>query len=197
MGTALCRAFEVTGIEYHLDTARGAIAYDESLCDATHKNCGDTRVNDSSFASRSTDAFPVAWCHGAAGILLSRLQASAIDSDRRAAYASSITNALSTTCAYLDDTTRLPRVDCTLCHGIAGLIETILVWAECTGERRAADLCGKGVRYLLECIDIGSAIPSGLPGGHAHPSLFLGDSGVAWVLLRILRDRYMPSVLLI
>lgn len=67
MGAALARLAQVCGEERFAAGARQAVAYERSVFDADRGNWPDFR------SSSEPSAYMLSWCHGAPGILLSRL----------------------------------------------------------------------------------------------------------------------------
>jgi len=74
----------------------------------------------------------------------------------------------------------------TLCHGLAGAAELMLVAHEAKGRAehlRAARRVGDLILHLREANDGRWTV--GLPGGSDVPGLFLGIAGIAAVMLRL------------
>ena len=120
------------------------------------------------------------WCHGEAGIGLTRTRASELlrsDQHRRDAEL-----ARAATRRHLEEELRLGIQDLSLCHGVAGAAEALP--GDAAIIERLSD-------FAL------SRDPAGWPGGVGHgttPALFRGTSGIAWWLLRI-ADPATPSPL--
>lgn len=134
----------------------------------------------------------LAWCHGAPGIGLARFRALQLcpdDSVRaEAELAAGVT--------YAGLMRRNPS-NFSLCHGVAGNIETLLLGATALGAqhyREAAE------HAMLEGADRFESPGSHWPGGSWHAchdvSLLLGDAGIAYQFLRI-ADPSVPSVLMV
>ncbi|WP_352912004.1 lanthionine synthetase LanC family protein [Mesorhizobium sp. M0923] len=189
---ALLNAYAVTGSQRLLDTARGALAYDDSLFVESEQNWRDARF-DGGGPDVGQGAFPVAWCHGAGGIALSRVTAARVDHIRADRYLRAADIAYRTTKSFLDRILSLDRYDCTLCHGIAGLADILFICGPAL-QGRAYD--GRDVQeYIDKRLSSGVRLPSGLPSGRYHPSLFLGEAGIAIQVLRLGRNGETPSVL--
>lgn len=132
----------------------------------------------------------LAWCHGAAGIGLSRLAALRIEHSDE----------------WLDDALRalvavrtsvLTREhDFSLCHGITGLAEFFLTAAEVrdTRDRAFADwIAARGA----ELHHRDGRWPSGVAGGDDTPGLLLGRAGIGYHYLRMHAPNETPSILCI
>ena len=196
IASALFEAFAVTGSRRLLDAARAATAYDESLFDPEACNWRDVRFENNS-SGASSGSFPVAWCHGAAGIALARVRAAQIDCDQAEKYRASILIGVETTASFLRTVLNKPAHDCTLCHGIAGLVDVIRVASDYLGDTKRLDVCEEAIQRLAAIINRTGICVSGLLDGRPHPSLMLGDAGIAFQLLREISDWKIPSILFV
>lgn len=139
---------------------------------------------------RYTPRYMAAWCHGAAGIGLTRLRAFSITGTHE--YREETMTALRATLAAL---TATRGVNYSLCHGVLGNCELLLAAADAgvdpAAARGATDLADQAMdRYEFG----GLPWPSGVSGGIPDPSLMLGDAGIGHFYLR-LADNSIPSVL--
>ncbi len=136
--------------------------------------------------------FMSAWCHGAPGIGLSRLRAWAILGDP--VYRDEAEAAIRNT---RDSLRPDLRGNYSLCHGLGGNAETLLVGAEVLGERALWDEAVEvAVRGWREYEANGRPWPCGTMGAVADPGLLLGDAGIGYFFLRLARPQ-TPSVLLL
>lgn len=133
-----------------------------------------------------------AWCHGAPGIALTRLRAYALLG--REIYRADAEMAVKTVRDAL--LRRAPSGDFSLCHGAAGLSETLLLAAtvldDTDAETDARRIAAHACRYELA----GAPWPSGTLNGSYEPSLLLGEAGIGLHYLR-LASPDVPSVLLV
>jgi len=188
IGWALSELFAATGDARFAEAARGAFAYERSWLDAGSGTWPDLRV---SGQRRGRPRPPGAaatgtWCHGEAGIALTRLRTFPLL--RSGAVRDDAEIALETTRRHVAGLLPYEIEDLSLCHGAAGSADVLVS----SGARwdEAAEL---GHAVLERHGADGDRWPCGTP--HATtPGLFLGLSGIAWWFLR-LYDRRVPSPL--
>lgn len=139
-----------------------------------------------------------AWCHGAIGIGLSRARLTALLPDPRL---------LLEVTASLEAARNLAvRVgtelhggsvsDCTACHGLAGVVELMLVAARALALDAHAQAARRVARLMVEQLTANGQWPCGLPGGGAVPALMTGTAGIALTLLRAVGATDLPTPLL-
>ena len=171
--------------------AEGAFAYERSWLDADSGDLAGSAHRRP--ATRRGAAIPSpatgTWCHGEAGIALTRLRASAVLGP--ATYAREAELALETTRRRARPALQLhERDDLTLCHGAAGAADVLL----CGERARRATAGGRGAgRGVDRALRDAGDWPCGAAGG-TTPGLFRGLSGIGWWLLR-LHDPAIPSPL--
>jgi hypothetical protein len=121
----------------------------------------------------------VAWCHGAAGIGAARLRA--FEVLRLPVYEREARAAVTTSLGALSNATR----DFTLCHGTAGVCETLLLASDILGVHeyrlRAEDVA----KQEIERCAAGGEWPCGTLHGLPDPSLLLGEAGIGYHFLRL------------
>jgi lantibiotic modifying enzyme len=162
------------------EAAAGAFAYEAAAFDATQANWPDYRLLPGQ--SPGPVGYPVAWCHGAAGIVGGRLFAEACGGFE---VASDIEAGLGTTVRYAEQWYRVPTADFTACHGIFGLLDTLLD-AVRSGRDACAAVLGQVVAYATERFHRGErAWPSGLLTHEEISGLMLGNAGIGQVYLRL------------
>jgi lantibiotic modifying enzyme len=196
IGWALLELFAATGEERFRAAAAGAFAYERSWLDTATGTWPDLRIAGQRRGRASRVRSPAAgtWCHGEAGIALTRLRAIAVlgpDAYRREAEV-----ALDATRRGLEAVLPYESEDLTLCHGDAGAADALLCGAAALG-RRLRDAAELAREYGLLALERHGATRDGWPCGVAGgttPSLFRGLSGIAWWLLR-LHDDSIPSPL--
>jgi lantibiotic modifying enzyme len=206
-GAGLLEAFAATGDRRYAHAAEQAFLYDRRFYAPDVRSWTDFRHlgelaplcapdgRDAVHSTPGNGAEPFvphsarAWCHGAPGIGLARLRAvQVLGSSYRAEAAAAAAIARA---ALLG-----PVEDFSLCHGLAGSAETLLLASEVLGdptwraaaEEAAADGWERFGRRGLPW-------PSGADGHRHTPSLMLGEAGVGYFYLR-LHDPATPSILL-
>jgi type 2 lantibiotic biosynthesis protein LanM len=160
--------------------AQRAFAYERSLYCKTTRNWSDERVDASPGAVGS-----VAWCHGAAGIGLARVQALRASDDAR--LVADLNAAVETTRA------RGFGASHCLCHGDLGNLELLFADAE-----RRKDPAAKGHARRL-ATTIAASVRAKPLCGNPHrietPGLLSGIAGIGYGLLRVADPRGVPSIL--
>lgn len=117
MAVSLLRLFERSGRAEFLAGARSAFRYEEQAFDPQLGSWPDLRA--ATAAQRGFDA----WCHGAGGIAIARLQAMRSDILLRDHHRSVAITALERTHEALCESIDSPQRDEGLCHGTIGLAE--------------------------------------------------------------------------
>jgi class II lanthipeptide synthase len=195
VASALVQLHCRTGAVLFEQTARRAFEYERYWFDPDKSNWPDFRGQPpGKTAIRAVD-FPIAWCHGAAGVALSRLHALRILGDEE--FEAEALIALNTTRrsveAFLNGS---EASDFCLCHGLCGNAE-VLVQGELalgdkfpSGKATALRVAAAGIeRYS----DGETPWPCG-PDGNSMPGLMIGLSGIGHFYLR-LHSAAVPSVL--
>jgi type 2 lantibiotic biosynthesis protein LanM len=188
IGWALLALAEATGEERFRIAGHQAFAYERNLFVQNVGNWPDLRLNDPENGQAAPDSprFPVAWCHGAAGIGLSRLSAYSVLPDEE--LHNEIQTALNTTksCGF-------GQTHC-LCHGDMGNLELLLEAGRILDDEtwwfEAQRLRGR----VLESIDRYGYYCGG-SGGVELPGLMLGIAGIGYQMLRLAEPELVPSVL--
>lgn len=189
VGLALLNLFQVTGEPRLLEAARGAFAYEDRLFDTIHGNWPDLRAVSESRHLLSESAgvptrFMTAWCHGAAGIALSRLRAAQLDPGAADQYLPAAWSGMKTTIETLRVRLHLPNRNTSLCHGLCGLIDAALEAADVLGEKPFRHVAHGALRSLARRYAVDGNWPSGLSRHPWAPGLMLGSSGVGYTFLR-------------
>ncbi|MGB6300821.1 MAG: type 2 lanthipeptide synthetase LanM [Rivularia sp. (in: cyanobacteria)] len=176
---ALLRLYAVTKDLNYLKAGEEGIAYEDSLFSSSALNWPDLRHQ---------SAFMVTWCHGAPGIVLSRLgilsiyQTDEIYKD--------VEIGLQTTQKY-----GLQGVD-HLCCGNFGRIEVLLVAG--LYSYQLLEIAQKKAAWVVAKADkIGAyQLFGNLPNSLFNPGFFQGTAGIGYQLLRLAYPQVFPSVLL-
>ncbi|MGH9762753.1 MAG: lanthionine synthetase LanC family protein [Blastocatellia bacterium] len=195
MAFALFGLYEHTGERRYLATARAATTYEDVLFRAEEGNWVDVRFPNSSVGGVPTGTCQSTWCHGAPGIGLTRLLAMRCDSEQAGYHETMARIALKSTLSALQRNMDVPRFDTTLCHGICGLSDIVLSFAEALDDSASADAARTAVLQLVERYAAADDWPSGITTGGSNPTLMIGSSGVGHHLLRLHAPREVRSVL--
>jgi lantibiotic modifying enzyme len=168
------------------DAAEAALRYEDQAFNPEAGGWPDYRA----FAGTADQLFhPVAWCHGASGILQSRLPVAASLGRGR-----DVVAGLAATIAEAQRMLAAPNADFTLCHGATGLADALLDTArsgypEATAAVVAAANFGWQNFHAAE-----RPWPSGLLNREETSGLMLGNAGIGWFYLR-LADPALGSLL--
>lgn len=185
MAWALSRLFAVTGEKRFREAALAAVAYERSLFSTTANNWPDLRDLDAA-ETKQPDSYFTAWCHGAAGIGLARLEM----------------------LGQLDDSLLREEIDAALentraqgfglshclCHGDLGNVELLLRADEVFGADRASDQLVYYSSAILESIEREGWL-TGIPSAVESPGLMTGLAGIGYGLLRLSAPQRVPPVL--
>lgn len=127
---------------------------------------------------------PVLWCHGAAGIGMSRLAMAGVLDDPLIDEELSIA---------VDTVVRAGfGHNFSLCHGDLGNLDLLLQAAPLSST--GASIASRHAKAVLDGIEAQGWV-CGLPGGMEAPSLMVGLAGIGYGLLRIAAPAAVPSVL--
>jgi lantibiotic biosynthesis protein len=183
IGWALLELFAAAGDERFGAAAAGAFAYERSWLDSRSPTWPDLEIGGQHRAIGSP--FTGTWCHGEAGIALSRLRATAVFG--AGPHADDAELALTTTERLLAEALPHEISDLSPCHGLAGAADALLCAATVSVERwgQGAELATDLGRAALERYDPEhGGWPCAIPNA-TTPSLFLGLSGIGWLFLRL------------
>ena len=193
---ALLGLFAATGKHEFRRTAEAALQYERSWFNNDERNWPDFRQVTRD-VNAQTSCLPCAttWCHGAPGIAISRMRAAELLPDL--AYRAEACIALATTAKHLSGWLDTARVNYSVCHGVAGNAEVLLMGLRSdthpdddlgTLIERAAQF--GSVAYGLR----GDSWPCGVGLGGENPSLMLGLAGIGYFYLRMANEN-IPSVI--
>ena len=135
IGWALLELHAATGDDRFRAGAEGAFAYERSWLDARTGTWPDLRIGGQRRGAPRTAATPTtgSWCHGEAGIALTRIRALAVLGPEPHGRDAEI--ALEATRAHLAGLLPHDLEDLSLCHGAAGPADVLLTAAGTLGER--------------------------------------------------------------
>lgn len=185
----LLRLFGVTQEERFLETALAAIQYERCLFSLKHKNWRDLRQFPGvSSPEKRENASMVAWCHGAAGIGLGRLES--LPYIDNGAVREEVQIALETTLASGFGSNH------SLCHGDMGNAEVLLMAAQILDDPELRQTVRQLSSMLLKSIEAQGWV-CGIPLGRETPGLMTGLAGIGYALLRWAAPARIPSVLVL
>jgi type 2 lantibiotic biosynthesis protein LanM len=191
----LLRLFAVSGEERFRQTAFAAMEYERSLFSEEHRNWPDLRKEFRSLATsheqleqQESNSYMVAWCHGAPGIGLARLDS----------------------LKYVDDETLHVEIDAAfqttlahgfglnhcLCHGDMGNLEFIQSAVRLLSLSQYEEQVRHLTSMLLDSIEREGWV-TGVPLGIETPGLMIGIAGAGYALLRLAAPERIPPVLLL
>jgi len=187
---ALLELAVASGEERFATAAAQAINYERCFFSAEAQNWPDLRQVERNGAETKPNSprFPVAWCFGAAGIGLARLQALPHLPDTH--LDTEIQAALDTTLA------RGFGHSHSLCHGDLGNLELLLQADRLSDRQELRPQIEHLSAMILESI-ARVGWQSGGPGAVELPGLMLGIAGIGYQMLRLAEPALVPSVLLL
>ncbi|MFL6255342.1 MAG: lanthionine synthetase LanC family protein [Pyrinomonadaceae bacterium] len=197
MALALFELYARTGEVEFLRTARAAFAYEDSFFNPMQSNWLDLRFPHGEQEGAWAGTFQTTWCHGAPGIGLTRLRAMKLDPERAEGYDLAARAALATTVAAVGRSAQAPGSDSTLCHGLSGLCEIALIFAEAFDDEGGRALVAGTMAELIRRHDEAGDWPAGNVTGGFNPTLMIGAAGVGHHLLRLSAPKTVPPVLII
>ena len=184
IGWALAELAAASGDARFREAASGAFDYERSWLDERTGTWPDLRVSGQRRGRPAVSAATGTWCHGEAGIALTRLRALAVVGSDAARADAEI--ALATTRRHLAGLVEREIEDLSLCHGAAGAAEAL------TQDREGSD---EGLALGHAALEQHAATgwPCSIPY-QTVPGLLQGLSGIGWWFLR-LHDCRIPSPL--
>lgn len=200
VGWALVEMGWATGEQRYNAAARGAFHYERGWFSPERCAWPDLRdPNDTAIAEGSWPGWMTAWCHGAIGIGAVRLRLYEVEREMTAlAEASAAIQAARRQVGEAGAALKAGHAsDVTLCHGLGGAAELLLLAYEVLGgsdHLRAARQIG---RLILDIYaGNGRVWTNGLRGADDVPGLFLGLAGIGTTLLRLHAPSSVASPLL-
>lgn len=160
------------------DAIEGALAYERARFVPAYGNWPDYRW----FGTGPREpSFPVSWCHGAVGIVRTRLRAEALGFDVAGEVDVALDTAEQQAWRQLSDLAG----DTTLCHGLFGSLDALLDGAR-SGRGAYATVVARCANTAAERHHFGdSPWPSGLMSHEPIDGLMMGNAGIAHVYLRL------------
>lgn len=178
----------VTREERFREAALAAIQYERSLFLPSRGNWRDLRKNIGEDAPQvAEDACMVAWCHGAVGIGLARLEGLPYLDDARVREEIEIALQATLTSGF--------GTNHSLCHGDMGNMELPLRAAQVLDDPQLQQTASHLISVLLENIEEQGWV-TGIPLGIETPGLLTGLAGIGYSLIRWAAPTRVPSVLM-
>jgi hypothetical protein len=189
---ALGQLWRCTNDQSLLTALNGAIVYEDSAFSDRYTNWPDYRTFDDEL---KVPQFPNFWCHGGAGIILSRVHLSGLNGSQEPFH--SVPAATEALRQSLEWGLHLGGANFNLCHGLAGgaeILREASQWGDgsASWQQRAAATARTCWRSGAALHALSGAWPCG--ENDDNPSLFLGRAGIGYSYLR-LHDPSVPSVL--
>ncbi len=187
MASALLRIAEISREDRFTRAAAEAMAYERTLFSAEEGNWEDQRdFTRMQVVSEPQSTYPVAWCHGAAGIGITRLQMlrHADDPEIRSEMNSALTTTMKTGFGQ----------NHSLCHGDMGNLELLVLANEFEHNLELETKTYHIASMVHESIKKRGWI-CGNPMGMETPGLMVGVSGIGYGMLRLAAPGRVPSVI--
>jgi lantibiotic modifying enzyme len=200
VAAGLLELYAISGEVRFREAAAQALAYERRWYSPVERNWPDLR----SFGEQPLDppGYPVAWCHGAAGIGFARLRSFSLTGD--AALRSEAEIAIDTTARLLEamitpGTDQHYDQNFSLCHGLGGNADLLIYASEVLA---VAPETAKFIARARAVGDLGIARhgrggpwPCGVPGAGETPGLLIGLAGIGYFYLRLYDPSANPSAL--
>lgn len=177
--TAFAALYEVSGKQEYLDASRLSILYEDACYDSNLKNWTDFRAKE---GVDRQQADTVAWCHGAGGILLSRIMASK-------STAGVLKNIMEPDIKRASDklVEKCVREGMCLCHGSMGNLLMLQEYCKYIKNETPKRYKWRNVQYVYERLKGG--LSQLLPQEKYNPGLMSGYAGIGYALLGIYDDK--------
>jgi lantibiotic modifying enzyme len=193
---AMLDVFRVTGESKYREAAMQGWRYEHGHYNAEARNWPDFRSFMQPQQQGGAPAYPVAWCHGAVGIGLSRIRMRQLFEDEE--LTRELELALDTTTRSLAATVAPGQGNFCLCHGNAGNAELLLMAADALQQPaylQSAEAAGLHGIANYHQADI--PWPCGVSGACETPNLMLGLAGIGYFYLRLHAPNVVPSILVL
>lgn len=193
IAATLLRLFQRSGRSEFLSGARAAFAYEDRTFDPQLGSWPDYRAQDPYGGASPFRSFD-AWCHGAGGIALARMQAVRSDiqlqDHHRAVAKTAVHRTHFALCSALDSFER----DDSLCHGVLGLAEICRIGGAFLALPEASSRAGHAALAVAQRVNALEDIAEWPADLLMKPGLMLGASGIGYSLLGFAGVQ-LPSVL--
>jgi len=179
---SLLRLHNLTKDQKFYDVAIDAIRYDQSLFDKDADNWKDIRCSD-----YNSNQHSAAWCHGSAGIGLSRIMYMPFLNNYN--IIPEIETAINTTLKM-----GMGKTHC-LCHGDLGNTELFLKAGKALNKKKFYEMAQSIGASVIAYYKEHNYYKTGVNGHIELPGLMLGVSGIGYQLLRLANPEIIPSIL--
>lgn len=186
---ALLELYGFTKEKRYLDAAYEGWRYERHCYNDQEKNWPDFRK----FSHSPQDvSYPCLWCHGAAGIGLSRARAYQVTNDP--AFKEEAYSAINTT---MEKTAFGNSLGASLCHGVMGNLELLLFASTALDDPGLAVAAEElGIQGYEMHIKKGMPWVNGLHNTYQVPGFMLGLAGIGYQYLRLYGPLVFPSCLI-
>lgn len=196
IGWALLELWAKVGEEKFRSASEQAFNYERHWFNDEQQNWPDFRSFNKTNAGGENVGYAVAWCHGAAGIGLSRIRAYKILGDEMCRKEAEV--AIRTTLRNLKSSLQSVHGNYCLCHGNAGNSELLIYASEILHDSAGLPMAYEVGEQGIRTYDQNRAPwPCGVLGGGETPTLMLGLAGVGYYYLRLRNPKQTPSILLV
>jgi type 2 lantibiotic biosynthesis protein LanM len=182
---SLCRIANATGKEKYIHAVERTLTFEKQCYREDLKNWIDV----DHFQGKTEEnlrIMPAAWCHGAPGVLLSRLLTK--DFIAHMDFEKDIEIGIETTLKY-----GFGR-DHSLCHGDMGSLDILLIASQSLKDKELTKVYKTYEQHVLMDIRKQGWL-SGLPKLNESPGMMVGLAGIGLQLLRSYKSEAIPSVL--
>lgn len=194
---ALFELFKKTGNKKFAAAAEQAVNYERHHFNPQYENWPDFRgLYEPSVTTTEPIVYPVAWCHGAAGIGLSRLRLYELLNEE--SYRNEAETALRTTMKLFTENNNFIMSDYSLCHGASGNAELFIYASKILKNpdyKSFADQIGNIGIQEFQKNNVSWAC--GVLDGGETPGFMLGVAGIGYFYLRLHNPLDTPPILLI
>lgn len=174
-----------------LNAAQQAFRYERHWYSPEQENWPDFRYS----PETGSPGYVAAWCHGAAGIGLSRVRAYQLLGDQDCRREAEI--AVKTTTGILTSALSSGHGNYSLCHGHCGNAELLLYAGDVLGDESAVKVVHQMAEDAIRKFGVeNSPWPCGVQNNEETPDLMLGLAGIGHFYLRLHDRRKVPSLLL-
>jgi lantibiotic biosynthesis protein len=197
IATGLLDLYVATKNEKYKEAALKALQYENHHFSHQHQNWADFRdfsqISGLTNAPTEASFSSCAWCHGAAGIALSRLRAYQVLDDSTMKKDAEI--AIEKTLQEL----RFQAIESTsLCHGIAGNSDILITASQILNKPELTIKANESGDYMIkELFQKNIPFTNGLHNTHEIPDMMLGSAGVGYFFLRLYDAKQFESILLV
>ncbi|MCY9020607.1 type 2 lantipeptide synthetase LanM family protein [Priestia megaterium] len=179
---SLLRLYHFTNNQSFYDIAIDAIKYDQSLFDEDARNWKDLRCSDYNCNEHSAT-----WCHGSAGIGLSRIMY--LPFLKKSDIIADIETGIKTTLEMGMGKSH------SLCHGDLGNSELLLQASQALSRPDLYELAQSIGMNVINYYKEHGQYKTGVNGHVELPGMMLGLSGIGYQLLRLATPKVVPSIL--